>query len=246
MLSTTIFLLLMTFQFLPPHKDVASFEPIAVMELFTSQGCSSCPPADELLSQNILKAEQEGKNIYALSFHVDYWNRLGWSDPFSDKKYSDRQSSYAAVLNPGSVYTPQLIVNGRREFVGSDKSSLATALAVALKKPAIAGFKKLVISLPDGKSPHVHFELEGEFAQSDVRLALVALKEITSVQRGENGGQTLTNEYVVRQFIAVKAAAIGEAIFAPFPVPAAGNRTIIAFIQRKDDLEIIGASSAAF
>lgn len=239
-------MLLMTNLFSPGIKNNSSFQPVAVIELFTSQGCSSCPPADALLSQTIINAGKEGKNIYALSFHVDYWNRLGWSDPFSDKKYSDRQSNYATVLNSKSVYTPQLIVNGNREFVGSDNSSLTTALAAELKKPVTAGFKKLVVSHPEGKPPHVQFELEGDFSQSEVKMALISLKEITVVQRGENGGRTLTNEHVVRQFITVKAALVGEADFAVSPLPATGNRTIVAFIQQKDDLEIIGAASVAF
>lgn len=247
MQPTIIFLILMmTFRLSPTVKEAETFQPVAVVELFTSQGCSSCPPADALLSQTILTAAREGRNIYALSFHVDYWNRLGWSDPFSEKKYSERQSNYAAVLNSKSIYTPQLIVNGSSEFVGSDKSSLATALAVALKKPAVAGFKKLVVSQPEGKPPHIQFELEGDFSQSEVKIALVSLEEITSVQRGENGGRNLTNEHVVRQFISVNAAAVGETDFSAYPVPAPGNRTVVAFIQQKDDLEIIGAASAAF
>ncbi len=92
------------------YNKATAFEPVAVIELFTSQGCSSCPPADKLLSKTITEARSNNSKIFALSYHVDYWNRLGWADPFSDKKYSDRQSLYASVLNPGRVYTPQMVI----------------------------------------------------------------------------------------------------------------------------------------
>lgn len=126
-------------------KSPSPFEPVAVIELFTSQGCSSCPPADVLLSKTITDAKENGKKIFAISFHVDYWNRLGWTDPFSDKKYSDRQSAYADQLNPGQVYTPQMVVNGEKEFVGSDQKALNDALQHSLNTNATAAFVKLLL-----------------------------------------------------------------------------------------------------
>src|SRR5579871_2087026 len=94
-----------------PIKQEAKkeFAPVAVLELFTSQGCSSCPPADELLGKYISK---ENENIFPLSFHVDYWNHLGWKDIFSMAAYSERQKKYASLLNLETIYTPQLIING--------------------------------------------------------------------------------------------------------------------------------------
>ena len=94
------------------NMSIGAFQPVAVLELFTSQGCSSCPAADRLLARTISNAGKDGKNVFALSFHVDYWNRLGWPDPFSTKEYSDRQSQYASQLNLSGVYTPQIVVNG--------------------------------------------------------------------------------------------------------------------------------------
>src|ERR1700722_14103794 len=84
------------------NKSEAQFEPVAVIELFTSQGCSSCPPADKLLSKTITSAKTNGKKIFALEFHVDYWNYLGWSDPFSDKEFSERQNEYASAMKLNS------------------------------------------------------------------------------------------------------------------------------------------------
>ena len=118
LLFVIISLLIAGSAFKSNFKSSASFQPVAVIELFTSQGCSSCPSADQLLSQTINEAKKDGRKIFALSFHVDYWNRLGWADPFSTNEYSQRQRAYAAQLNDNSVYTPQMIVNGSRQFVG--------------------------------------------------------------------------------------------------------------------------------
>src|SRR5579872_5297720 len=94
-----------------------------VIELFTSQGCSSCPAADKNLAELIEEAEKKGLPVYGLSFHVDYWNYIGWKDPYSRSEYTARQREYSSFLNSETVYTPQMIVNGEVEFVGSDKKA---------------------------------------------------------------------------------------------------------------------------
>src|SRR5258706_7835451 len=105
-----------------------------VIELFTSQGCSSCPAADKNLAEIIEDAEKNGQPVYGLSFHVDYWNYIGWKDPYSNPGYTARQHQYAQKLNSESVYTPQMIVNGEIEFVGSNKKASSEAVASALSK----------------------------------------------------------------------------------------------------------------
>ena len=219
------------------------FEPVAVIELFTSQGCSSCPPADKLLAETIAEAAKQHQKIYALSFHVDYWNRLGWTDPFSDKRYSARQNEYAAYLNPGHVYTPQMIVNGSTEFVGSDKSSLNHALEQALHTNSSVTFNSLEATQQPGNGWHISYELVGDYSGCDVQFAFVSLKETTPVNRGENKGQVLTNEHVVRQFISAQALTKGHIDFNPSPEPKE-NIAVIAFVQRQTDLKIIGAALA--
>jgi hypothetical protein len=97
-----------------------------LIELFTSEGCSSCPPADRLLEK--LAAENNDK-VYVLSFHVDYWNYIGWKDPFSQARFSQRQRNYARQFSLESIYTPQMVVNGVAEFVGSDEQKLRAAIA---------------------------------------------------------------------------------------------------------------------
>ena len=97
----------------------------AVVELFTSEGCSSCPPADALLAEQVRDAREHGRPVYCLAFQVDYWNRLGWADPYSDAGFSRRQNDYAQAFQSDRVYTPQVVVNGTEEFVGSDRAQVA-------------------------------------------------------------------------------------------------------------------------
>src|ERR1700739_857201 len=97
----------------------------AVVELFTSEGCSSCPPADQLVAR--IQQEDQDQPVYILAFHVDYWDRQGWKDGFSDSRYTQRQRRYATWLNLESIYTPQIVVNGRKEFVGSQEGTLRSA-----------------------------------------------------------------------------------------------------------------------
>src|SRR6266436_1020953 len=103
-----------------------------VLELFTSESCSSCPPADALLS----KLGSSANGVIPLAYHVDYWNHLGWSDPFSSRQWTDRQSAYALALDTGGNYTPQLVVNGGWQSVGSDSGSIAREVAAARSTPA--------------------------------------------------------------------------------------------------------------
>src|SRR5476651_1026951 len=110
----------------------ANNQRFAVVELFTSEGCSSCPPADEAVAK--IQKESNGKPVYILAYHVDYWNRLGWKDVFSTHEYSERQSEYARYLHLQSVYTPQIVVNGKTEFVGSEESVLRNAIRANLEK----------------------------------------------------------------------------------------------------------------
>lgn len=220
----------------------AMFEPFAVIELFTSQGCSSCPPADELLARTITDAKKSGKKIFALSFHVDYWNRLGWKDPFSSSNFSQRQKDYAAALNLDGAYTPQMIVNGSNQFVGSDNNSLAQSLAKALNTKAAVNFTALTAIYKSGKTIALQYAVEGNFAASKINVALISLTETTVVKRGENGGHTLRNENVVRQWISKDAAASGEIVLQNTVGHLKENTAIIAFVQQEKDLKITGAA----
>lgn len=218
------------------------FEPVTVIELFTSQGCSSCPSADKLLSQTITDAKKDGKKIFALSFHVDYWNRLGWADPFSERKYTERQNNYAQSISGSSVYTPQMVVNGDVQFVGSNQSELNSAIKKSLSKPSIVSFKNLTATYSANSGVHVQYNIEGEVAGSVINFALVSLSETTNIKRGENEGRTLKNENVVRQFVSQRANASGQIDFALSPMPDKSNCAVVAYLQHENDSKVIGAA----
>ena len=224
-----------------PIKISGVFEPVAVVELFTSQGCSSCPPADKLLAQTIKNAN--GKKIFALSFHVDYWNRLGWADPFSSAAFSKRQNDYVSSLNINGAYTPQIVVNGRREFVGSDRNSLSKALGEELNTKSLVDFSTLSAVISGDKSIKITYSLSGKFADCKINAALISKTETTVIKRGENGGATLTSENVVKQFVSEKARNSGEVSFVPTPATSKENLAVIVYVQQ-NDAKIIGAAMA--
>jgi hypothetical protein len=224
-------------------EPTIGFEPVAVVELFTSQGCSSCPSADRLLTKTIFNAAKENKKIFALSFHVDYWNRLGWADPFSHKIFSERQLDYVDALNSSGPYTPQMVVNGNNEFVGSDEGSLTKNINKALHTNASVNFIQLSSSIKNNKTLLVKYAVEGNIEDCTINIALITLKETTAIKRGENEGSILVNENVVRQLITKKANKDGEIEITSLPSAAKNNTAIIAFVQQKNSHKIIGAAS---
>src|SRR6476659_8572322 len=124
------YIIMLTTHFCMAQEKATS---VTVIELFTSQGCSSCPAADKLLNEIIEKADQENKPVIGLSYHVSYWNYLGWKDPYSNENYNALQRKYSEALQ-SSVYTPQMIVDGKQEFVGSDQEKAKEAIQHASTK----------------------------------------------------------------------------------------------------------------
>lgn len=229
------------FLFGTKKETTQSFEPIAVVELFTSQGCSSCPAADRLLTQTLDASRSKGQKVIALSFHVDYWNHLGWADPFSDKAYTKRQSQYARAFGLRSMYTPQMVVNGTKQFVGSSETNLKSALSQASRQNAEAGFTRLSATIGKNNLVKVDYALTGKYQGSKVNFALVSDRETTAIKRGENGGRMLSSDNVVRQFLTVAPNASGKVLFNPMPIDA-NRMTVLAYIQQTDNYEIIGAA----
>jgi hypothetical protein len=169
-----------------------------VVELFTSEGCSSCPPADELLGH--LRQDLSAKNIQVipLGFHVDYWNSLGWKDRFSSAEFTQRQEQYTRALKVDGPYTPEMVVDGELEFVGNDAGQArrtigqqASQLETAQVKIALAGVDQLTVQVkgPAGSSS----------GNALVMLAITEDNLTTQVGSGENGGRTLHHAAVVRE-----------------------------------------------
>ena len=198
-----------------------------VLELFTSQSCSSCPPADALLGE---LANQPG--VLALGFHVDYWDRLGWKDPYSSAAYTARQRHYAALWNDDDVYTPELVVGGKSGVVGSDRRAVADAIAASRAAPQVT----LRLSR-DGNG----LVVEAGPGQGTATLMLAGFDahHVTRVGGGENGGRTLEESNVVRS-LAAAGTWTGAAMHVALPKPP-GERAAV-FLQRADG-QIIGAAA---
>lgn len=208
------------------QSAVSSQNGIAVVELFTSEGCSSCPPADAAVAKLV---SQKNENVFVLGFHVDYWNRLGWTDSFSKAQFTDRQRAYAKALSLNSTYTPQVVVNGTTEFVGSDEKRLAGAVNDALSKESIADLA--VQAERTGNDVMVKYKTSEKDAV--INAALVQPEAVTNVVRGENGGRTLHHVNVVREFVSANAEGNGS-LTLPFPKELSGQPVqVIVYLQRK-------------
>jgi hypothetical protein len=167
----------------------AAERPVLV-ELFTSQGCSSCPPADALLGELARRDD-----VLALGFHVDYWDRLGWKDPYASAQATGRQRHYARLLDSATIYTPQMVVDGRTDVVGSERDAVLQAIATA-QKAAIAVPVELAAQ-PDGLKVSIAAEEAGP-RRATLWLVGFDRHHVTAVGAGENGGRTLAEWNIVR------------------------------------------------
>lgn len=171
----------------------------AVVELFTSQGCSSCPPADAFLGELMQRDD-----VIALTLPVDYWDYLGWKDTFASPAYSKRQRDYARQRGDRQVYTPQMVVNGRQHVVGSRRSAVMRVIAQENRRPArdhvtvklMTGKKSIMVSTGD-------YAGTGEAPEATIWLLLSTRRETVAVRRGENRGRDLSYYNVVRQMMPI-------------------------------------------
>lgn len=169
-------------------------EPPVVVELFTSQGCSSCPPADRLAGE---LRRREG--VIVLSFHVDYWDYIGWKDPFALTISGDRQRAYTAELGKPYLYTPQMVVGGEIDVNGTDRQGIESAIRMLRKKGAMVADVTLTRTPPGGIRIEVQPRRDWQGSAS-VWLARFDDQNVTQIQRGENAGRTLTYHQTVREF----------------------------------------------
>ena len=223
-----------------------------VLELFTSQGCSSCPPADRLLTELGMEAFGGG-TIIPLALHVDYWNYIGWSDPFSSAQWSARQNEYARAMSANQIYTPQLILDGKTQLVGSSETAVRTEIARQLREDDRA--RVLIESFhPESEDIKASVNVSRAAGVAGRNLALrVVLFEndlTTPVRRGENSGRTLRNDHVVRWMsnpLPLKDGSEPQTHTVTVQTPEQWNRLnlgIAAFVQDSSSLEISGAAIA--
>lgn len=181
-----------------PVLSVAQNNPVLI-ELFTSQGCSSCPAADENLKNILNEAKKEGRPVYGLSFHVDYWNYLGWKDPYSSKQYTERQRSYSSSLGLEGIYTPQMVVNGEYEFVGSNRKAADQAIARARSEKFTHQLEITKMKVVD-RQLQIEYKASRAFPEETLNMALVEREVKNYVSRGENAGRNSQHVQVVRFF----------------------------------------------
>jgi hypothetical protein len=196
-----------------------------VLELFTSEGCSSCPPADQLLSKAASAGSLADRIVAPLSFHVDYWNDLGWADPYSLPAWTERQRQYSRALGDNRVYTPELVIGGASGVVGSNRSAVTQAIQRAARPTllaATAAWSKNTVTIT-ATAP----------GDADVWVAVWEENTVSKVTRGENSGETLSHARVVRRLERV-AAAGQQASTAVMLDPKWHAVGAVAFAQRAD------------
>lgn len=217
-----------------------------VLELFTSQSSSSCPPADSVLNEIARDARLKKKPVYTLAFHVDYWNKLGWKDPFSKFSFTKRQNNYVSAIGGDEVYTPQLFVNGKYSLNGAERDSIKAAIEKEARMPAVESlFIKRDSILRDT------LFLSFMFSKPDVNHSLVVcITESglrTQITSGENKGKTLYHENVVRQFeIFPLNEAKGSVKIPVHGLTFSNKNACIGYAQQKQTKRILAAVSFSF
>ena len=228
-----------------------------IVELFTSEGCSSCPPADAVLIELEKTQPVPGAEVIALGEHVDYWNRLGWTDPYSDAGFSARQSEYAQAFGRDGVYTPQMIVDGQAEFIGSNMNKAREAISKAARAPKAAVQVSLAPN-PAGKKTDaiallVRVENVPALSAGDTAQIMLAITENdlrSQVSGGENAGRSLRHIAVVRQIEVIGSLATeGGSAFTAEPIVTIANgwkrdnlRAVI-FVQERRRRRVLGAQA---
>jgi hypothetical protein len=236
----------------PQETTPSSMAPhtAVLVELFTSEGCSSCPPADDLLTDVIRNQPVANVTIVGFGEHVDYWDNLGWRDVFSAPAFTARQSDYEVqVFHTGSIYTPQAVIDGRIQVVGSDSAALRRAVANAAKsaKASIS----LSVSAASDLAAQIDVTIPSEIATAhglDVMAAVVERNLTTKVQRGENGGRLLKHGAVARTLVSAGTIKPSERTFSrrmTFHVDSGWKRPdlqVVAFVQDHATKVVAGAA----
>ena len=211
----------------------------AVVELFTSEGCSSCPPADELVAR--VQNDNPLNRVYILADHVDYWDRQGWKDKFSSLDYSQRQTKYANWLDLETIYTPQIVVNGKAEFVGSDRGALLAAISAGLKQTP-ANSLTINGSLEKGRID-VDYQTSAPREQTSLVIALIQRSGQSNVRAGENTGLTLTHVQIVRKLVIETLHGTDGKVSLAIPEDYKNNDwELIGFVQKKTNGAILSAA----
>lgn len=216
-----------------------------VVELFTAEGCSSCPPADRLLAELIAANGSGHPEVIALGEHVDYWNHDGWTDRFSSAAYTNRQNEYVSRFKLDSAYTPQIVIDGAAQFSGNNQAGVVHGIQSAAAQPKPA---KLDLRWESPTRLHIAVQFSDPSA-ADVLLAITEDGLVTDVKNGENRGRTLQHSAVVRELRNLgkisKEGFAASVDIPPHPDWNRGHLKIVVLVQKKNQGPIVGAASTA-
>jgi len=236
----TLLSLLSIFLLFSFSEKLSENKGVVVLELFTSQGCSSCPLADEVLDK--IQETYKNDNVFALSYHVDYWNYIGWKDPFAKKTHTQKQRSYAVKFRDSRVYTPELVVNGQEHFVGSNETKMHQKVKTYLKSSVNEAISMENIQR-SGSKVHFDYKFSGTSLARKLRVVLVIDERITQVKRGENRNRTLKNtNIVVNEFYLDVIAESGSLVINIPDVVVEDDVLHLMMIVENETTDILGAT----
>src|SRR5450631_3373345 len=219
-----------------------------LVELFTSEGCSSCPPADALLRQVNGSQTSGGQLVVGISEHVTYWNQLGWSDPFSSPVYTERQNDYSERFHLEGVYTPQMVINGAEQIVGSDRAALLHAVEKEDAESPRMSLRIVSLSVAAGHLT-VNLSTSGDLPAhgADLIAVLADDSDRSSVLHGENSGRTLAHVAVARSITRVARVQAAGELTVQIPIPASMQTTqghhLILFAQTPGNGRVLGTDT---
>jgi hypothetical protein len=219
-----------------------------LVELFTSEGCSSCPPADALLRQVNGSQTSAGQLVVGISEHVTYWNSLGWSDPFSSPLYTERQNAYSERFHLEGVYTPQMVINGAEQIVGSDRAALLHAVQQEEEQQPRISLRILSVSIA-GNTLTVNFSTSGDLPKqgADLIAVLTDDSDRSNVLHGENSGRNLAHVAVARSLSRVTRVHAGGERTVQIQIPAsfqaAQGHHLILFAQTPGNGRVLGTDT---
>ncbi len=224
------------------NPDKNAFKGFAVLELFTSEGCSSCPPADELMGK--IQNEYKDSNLYVLAYHVDYWDKQGWKDVFSNADYTKRQYEYAKWLGKEPIYTPQVIINGKTDHIASQETIVRGAIKKVLSNPAVADLFLEANQINDKLT--VNYIVDGDSKNSSLLIAIVQKSSKSNVKRGENAHRVLSHYQIVHHLHAIHLVKNKKGT-ATIHLPKNFNTKdfeVVGFVQDMKTGSILGANKA--
>jgi hypothetical protein len=219
-----------------PHPKSGGF---ALIELFSSEGCSSCPPAERFMNELLKK--DDSLNVYIIEFHVDYWDYLGWKDTLASNAYSQRQQNYGDQFKLSSIYTPQAIINGESEMVGSDKDKINGTIAAQLMKLPLDTILCKLAKVVNSKL-EVEYTVKGNISGCQLNFAVVESNLTTTIKKGENAHLTITHNNVARVFKSIKLNSASGDITLDIPHINVSNSKLICFVQNTGNMNITVAN----